>query len=163
MNNISEFFLIMYHTTTPWRMTWRPCDNLIMKRHLGAAATWRGIRRPSRSTEYEGALTWQQRRSKWQKQNGRQTNTSSANGLRRRELTELVLAGPDKNKWAETHIAAQFFICIDQLGRYMVRAWVWSNILSEADKKKTPVLFKMFEVKSLAACPPIDIAVVRIK
>ena len=57
------------------------------------------------------------------------------NGARWRELMELVLVGPDANKWTKTHKAAQFLICLGQRGRVMARA-----SLSKADKKKTAVI-----------------------
>jgi len=47
-----------------------------------------------------------------------------------RELSDLVLAGPDANKWTETQNAAQFFIYVGQRGRDIAPAWISSNKLS---------------------------------
>ena len=63
------------------------------------------------------------------------TGNVSENWVRWKELMELVLAGPNANKWSETHKAAQFLICIGQQGRYMARAWDTSSERSEDEKK----------------------------
>ena len=70
----------------------------------------------------------------------------SENWARWRELMELVLAGPDADKWSDTQKAAQFLISIGQRGRDMVRSWISSKELHEADKMKTMELFKIFDI-----------------
>ena len=59
---------------------------------------------------------------------------------------ELILAGPQADKWTDKQKAAQFLISIGQKGRDVCRAMVQSEILRAADKEKPERLFEEFTV-----------------
>ena len=73
------------------------------------------------------------------------TGNVTENWTRWREIMELILAGPQADKWTDKQKAAQFLIIIGQKGRDVCRAMIQSEILTAADKEKPERLFEEFD------------------